>query len=109
LGQGNIIQTKAFTTKKVSPARSDREVTNSNNLHKSSANENKHNILCFVIHNTKSSRGGIFSSVSDPDPLGSGSTWIRIQLVAWIRIRIRNADPDPEGLKRAKYKKKKRS
>jgi hypothetical protein len=39
---------------------------------------------------------------------GSGSAWIRIQLVAWIRIRIRNADPDPDpgGLKRAKMKKK---
>jgi hypothetical protein len=35
---------------------------------------------------------------------GSGSAWIRIQLVA--RIRIRNADPDPGGLKRAKMKKK---
>jgi hypothetical protein len=35
---------------------------------------------------------------------GSGSTWIRIQLVAWIRIRILNADPG--GLKRAKMKKK---
>jgi hypothetical protein len=30
---------------------------------------------------------------------GSGSTWIRIQLVAWIRIR--NADPDPGGLKKS--------
>jgi hypothetical protein len=39
---------------------------------------------------------------------GSGSAWIRIQLVARIRIRIRNADPDPDpgGLKRAKMKKK---
>jgi hypothetical protein len=38
---------------------------------------------------------------------GSGSTWIRIQLVAWIRIRIRNADPDPDlrGIKSAKMKK----
>jgi hypothetical protein len=36
---------------------------------------------------------------------GSGSAWIRIQLVARIRIRIRNADPDPGGLKRAKMKK----
>jgi hypothetical protein len=35
---------------------------------------------------------------------GSGSAWIRIQLVVWIRIRIPNADPDPEGLKRAKMK-----
>jgi hypothetical protein len=33
-----------------------------------------------------------------------GSAWIRIQLVA--RIRIWNADPDPGGLKRAKMKKK---
>jgi hypothetical protein len=31
---------------------------------------------------------------------------IRIHLVAWIRIRIPNADPDPGGLKRAKMKKK---
>jgi hypothetical protein len=37
---------------------------------------------------------------------GSGPTWIRIQLVSWIRIRIRNADPDPGCLKRAKIKKK---
>jgi hypothetical protein len=37
---------------------------------------------------------------------GTGSTWIRIQLVAWIRIRIRNADQDLRGLKRAKMKKK---
>jgi hypothetical protein len=34
--------------------------------------------------------------VVDPDPY-----WIRIQLEAWIRIRIRNlnTDPDPGGLK----------
>jgi hypothetical protein len=31
---------------------------------------------------------------------------IRIQLVARIWIRFRNADPDPGGLKRAKMKKK---
>jgi hypothetical protein len=38
---------------------------------------------------------------------GSGSAWIRIQLVARIRIRIRKADPDPDpgGLIRAKMKK----
>jgi hypothetical protein len=36
---------------------------------------------------------------------GSGSEWIRIQVVDWIRIRIPNADPDPGGLKRAKMKK----
>jgi hypothetical protein len=44
--------------------------------------------------------------VSDPDSHGSAFTWIRIQLVAWIRIRIPNADPDPGGLKRAEMKKK---
>ena len=32
------------------------------------------------------------SSVSDPDPGGSG-----FKLPGWIRIRIRNPDPDPEG------------
>jgi hypothetical protein len=37
---------------------------------------------------------------------GSGSAWIRIQLVAGIRIRIPDADPDPGCLKRAKMKKK---
>jgi hypothetical protein len=26
---------------------------------------------------------------------GSGSAWIRIKFVSWIRIRIPNADPDP--------------
>jgi hypothetical protein len=26
---------------------------------------------------------------------GSGSAWIRIRFVSWIRIRILNADPDP--------------
>ncbi len=26
---------------------------------------------------------------------GSGSAWIRISFVSWIRIRIPNADPDP--------------
>jgi hypothetical protein len=31
--------------------------------------------------------------------IGSGSTWICIQLVA--RIRIRNADPDPGGQKKS--------
>jgi hypothetical protein len=36
---------------------------------------------------------------------GSGSTRLSIQLVAWIRICILNADPD-SGLKRAKMKKK---
>jgi hypothetical protein len=34
---------------------------------------------------------------------------IRNQLVAWIRIGIRNADTDPGDLKRAQMKKKKRS
>jgi hypothetical protein len=34
------------------------------------------------------------SSVSDPDP-----HWIRIRLASWIRIRIRNADLDPGGVK----------
>jgi hypothetical protein len=33
-------------------------------------------------------------SVSDPDPY-----WIRIQSGQWIRIRIRNPDPDPGGQK----------
>jgi hypothetical protein len=28
----------------------------------------------------------------------SGSAWIRIQLVTWIRIRIPNADPDPGAI-----------
>jgi hypothetical protein len=40
---------------------------------------------------------------------GSGSTWFRNQLIAWvwIRIRIRNEDPDSDrGLTRAKKKKK---
>jgi hypothetical protein len=32
--------------------------------------------------------------VSDPDP-----DWIRIQSGPWIRIRIRNPDPDPGGQK----------
>jgi hypothetical protein len=32
---------------------------------------------------------------------------IRIQLVAWIRILFPNADPDPEGLKRAQMNLKK--
>jgi hypothetical protein len=40
-------------------------------------------------------------SVSDPDPHGSA-----FQLVAWIRIR--NADPDLGGLKRAKMKREKK-
>jgi hypothetical protein len=31
---------------------------------------------------------GVEGSVSDPD-------WIRIQAGQWIRIRIRNPDPDP--------------
>jgi hypothetical protein len=31
---------------------------------------------------------------------------IRIQLVAWIRIHIPNADPDPGGLKRGNMRKK---
>jgi hypothetical protein len=26
---------------------------------------------------------------------GSGSAWIRIKFVSWVRIRIPNADPDP--------------
>jgi hypothetical protein len=30
---------------------------------------------------------------------GSESVWIRIQLVAWIRLRNSNADPNPGGLK----------
>jgi hypothetical protein len=36
------------------------------------------------------------SSVSDPDP-----HWTRIRLAFWIRIRIRNADPYPKGVKSA--------
>jgi hypothetical protein len=35
-----------------------------------------------------------FFRVSDPDPY-----WIRIQSGQWIRIRIRNPDPDPGGQK----------
>jgi hypothetical protein len=34
------------------------------------------------------------SRVSDPDP-----DWNRIQSGQWIRIRIRNPDPDPGGQK----------
>jgi hypothetical protein len=37
--------------------------------------------------------------------LGSGSTWIHIQLFAWIRISIPNADPDREA---GKYTQKRR-
>ena len=33
----------------------------------------------------------------DPDPHGSGATWIRIHWPFWIRIHIQNADPDPGG------------
>jgi hypothetical protein len=33
-----------------------------------------------------------FFRVADPDP-----SWIRIQSGQWIRIRIRNPDPDPGG------------
>jgi hypothetical protein len=36
----------------------------------------------------------IFARVSDPDPY-----WTRIQSGQWIRIRIRNPDPDPGGQK----------
>jgi hypothetical protein len=36
------------------------------------------------------------SSVSDPDP-----HWICIRMASCIRIRIRNADPDPAGVKTA--------
>ncbi len=45
---------------------------------------------CFVKKNSVGAR------VVDPDPY-----WIRIQLAAWIRIRIRNlnTDPDPGGQK----------
>jgi hypothetical protein len=34
--------------------------------------------------------------------IGSGSTWIRIQLVAWVRTRIRNwnAGPDPHSFEK---------
>jgi hypothetical protein len=39
------------------------------------------------------------SSVSDPD---LEPHWIRIGLASWIRIRIRNAAPDPGGVKSAK-------
>jgi hypothetical protein len=38
--------------------------------------------------------GGEDGRVSDPDPY-----WIRIQSGQWIRIRIRNPDPDPGGQK----------
>jgi hypothetical protein len=31
----------------------------------------------------------------------SGSAWIRIKFVSWIRIRIQNADPDPAAEKLA--------
>jgi hypothetical protein len=34
----------------------------------------------------------VYSRVADPD-------WIRIQSGQWIRIRIRNPDPDPGGQK----------
>jgi hypothetical protein len=40
-------------------------------------------------------------SVSDPDP-----HWICIRLASWIRIRIRNSDPDPWGVKSAKTEEK---
>jgi hypothetical protein len=40
----------------------------------------------------------VVSSVSDSYP-----HWIRIQLASWIRIRIRNADPDLGGVKPAKH------
>ena len=33
----------------------------------------------------------------DPDPHGSGATWIRIHWPFLIRIHIQNADPDPGG------------
>jgi hypothetical protein len=49
------------------------------------------------------------SSVSDPDPLGSAFNWSPGSGSAFgmrIRICIRNADPDPGGIKRAKMKKK---
>jgi hypothetical protein len=36
----------------------------------------------------------LLSSVADPNP-----NWIRIQSGQWIRIRIRNPDPDPRGQK----------
>jgi hypothetical protein len=41
------------------------------------------NLITYLLH------------VSDPDP-----DWIRIQSGQWIRIRIRNPDPDPGGQKR---------
>jgi hypothetical protein len=40
-----------------------------------------------------------------PVALTNWATTYRIHLVAWIRIRIPNADPEPGGTKRAKMKK----
>ncbi len=36
----------------------------------------------------------VSSSVMDPDP-----DWILIQWGSWIRVQIRNPDPDPRGQK----------
>jgi hypothetical protein len=44
-----------------------------------------------TVHYRKSS---VSRSVSNPDP-----DWVRIQSGQWIRIRIRNPDPDPGGQK----------
>jgi len=38
----------------------------------------------------------LFCRVADPDPY-LDPDWIRIQSGKWIRIRIRNPDPDPGG------------
>jgi hypothetical protein len=46
------------------------------------------------------------SSVSDEDP---DPHWIRIRLASWILVRIRNADPDPGGVKSAKTEEKNRA
>jgi hypothetical protein len=54
-------------------------------------------ILCYSLATEESALGPLFR------------IRIRIQLDAWIRIRIPNADPDPGGLKRAKMKGNKRS
>jgi hypothetical protein len=40
----------------------------------------------------------VVASVVDPDP-DPYPDWIRIQWCPWIRIRIRNPDPDPGGQK----------
>jgi hypothetical protein len=50
------------------------------------------NLEGIVWHETDT--GELLSRVSDPDP-----DWIRIQSGQWIRILIRNPDPDPGGQK----------